>query len=96
MSVRAAIESKLTAGLAPQHLEIVDDSHRHAGHAHRMTEPGHAGDGGETHFKVAVVSAAFAGKSRVERHRMVNTLLADELAGPVHALQLVTKTPDEV
>ncbi|MGE4278422.1 MAG: BolA family protein [Magnetospirillum sp.] len=95
MSVRAAIESKLTAGLSPQHLEIVDDSHRHAGHAHRMTEPGHAGDGGETHFKVAVVSAAFTGKSRVERHRMVNALLADELAGPVHALQLVTKTPEE-
>lgn len=96
MSVRAAIESKLQAGLAPHHLEIVDDSHRHAGHAHRMTQPGHADHVGETHFKVAVVSTAFAGKSRVERHRMVNTLLAEELAGPVHALQLVTKTPDEV
>ncbi|AVM74808.1 BolA family protein [Magnetospirillum gryphiswaldense] len=95
MSVRTAIESKLTQALAPQSLEIIDDSHRHAGHAHRMTEPGHAGQAGETHFKVAVVSAAFAGKSRVERHRMVNTLLAEELAGPVHALQLVTKTPDE-
>lgn len=96
MSVRAAIESKLTQALAPQSLEVVDDSHRHAGHAHRMTEPGHAGAVGETHFKVAVVSAAFSGKSRVERHRMVNALLAEELAGPVHALQLVTKTPDEV
>lgn len=96
MSVRAAIEAKLSAGLAPQHLDIVDDSHRHAGHAHRMTEPGHAGPGGETHFKIAIVAEAFAGKSRVERHRMVNTLLADELAGPVHALQLVTKTPAEL
>ena len=95
MSVRAAIESKLVSALAPQSLEIIDDSHRHAGHAHRMTQPGHAGDGGETHFKIAIVSDAFAGKSRIERHRLVNTLLADELAGPVHALQLVTKAPGE-
>lgn len=96
MSVRAAIESKLTTALMPQNLEIIDDSHRHAGHAHRMAEPGHADHVGETHFKVAIVAQAFAGKSRVERHRMVNTVLAAELAGPVHALQLVTKTPEEV
>lgn len=95
MSVRAAIESKLVSALAPQSLEIIDDSHRHAGHAHRMTEPGHAGEGGETHFKIAIIAQSFAGKSRIERHRMVNTALAEELAGPVHALQLVTKAPGE-
>lgn len=95
MSVRASIERKLTEALAPESLEIVDDSHRHAGHAQRMTQPGHAGPGGETHFRVAIVSRAFTGKSRVERHRMVNDLLADELAGPVHALQLVIRAPGE-
>ena len=88
MQVRAAIECKLTEALAPTRLEVVDDSGRHAGHA------GHR-PGGESHFSVRVVSAAFAGKSRVERHRMVNTVLADELAGPVHALQVSAQTPEE-
>lgn len=95
MSVRAAIERKLTAALAPERMEIVDDSQRHAGHAGRMMQPGHAHGGGETHFRIAVVSAAFAGKSLVERHRMVNAALAEELAGPVHALQLLAKAPGE-
>ena len=89
MSVRAAIETKLTAGLSPSRLEITDDSHRHAGHA------GHHHDG-ESHFHVEIVAAAFAGKSRVERHRMVNALLAEELAGRVHALSLSTLAPAEV
>lgn len=88
MQVRTAIERKLTAALAPARLDVIDDSGRHVGHA------GHK-PGGETHFRIEVVSAAFAGKSRVERHRMVNALLAEELAGPVHALQLATLTPDE-
>lgn len=88
MQVRAAIERKLTEALAPTRLEVVDDSGRHAGHA------GHR-PGGESHFSVRVVSAAFAGKSRVERHRMVNSVLADELAGPVHALQVSAQTPEE-
>ena len=88
MQVRAAIERKLTEALAPTRLEVVDDSGRHAGHA------GHR-PGGESHFSVRVVSAAFAGKSRVERHRMVKTVLADELAGPVHALQVSAQTPEE-
>jgi BolA protein len=88
MQVRAAIERKLTDALAPARLEVIDDSGRHAGHA------GHR-PGGETHFRIEVVSAAFAGKSRIERHRMVNAVLAEELAGPVHALQLATLTPEE-
>ncbi len=88
MIVRAAIERKLTAGLAPLRLEIVDESHRHAGHA------GHHPDG-ESHFSIEVVAHAFAGKSQVERHRLVNALLAEELAGRVHAMALRTLTPEE-
>ena len=88
MTVRSAIEHKLTAGLAPVRLEVVDESHRHAGHA------GHNPDG-ESHFSIEVVSHAFAGKSRVERHRLVNALLAEELAGRVHAMALHTLTPEE-
>lgn len=88
MQVRAAIERKLTAALAPTRLDVIDDSGRHVGHA------GHK-PGGETHFRIEIVSPAFAGKSRVERHRLVNTVLADELSGPVHALQLATLTPEE-
>lgn len=88
MQVRAAIERKLTQGLAPVRLDVIDDSGRHVGHA------GHK-PGGETHFRIEIVAEAFAGKSRVERHRLVNALLAEELAGPVHALQLATLTPAE-
>ncbi len=88
MTVKGSIEQKLTQGLAPTRLAVTDESHRHAGHA------GHDRNG-ESHFHVEIVSAAFVGKSRVERHRMVNALLAEELAGPVHALSLATKTPDE-
>lgn len=88
MQVRSSIERKLTDALAPSRLEVIDDSARHAGHR------GHD-HGGESHFRIEIVSPAFAGKSRIERHRMVNTLLAEELAGPVHALQLATMTPEE-
>lgn len=88
MQVRAAIERKLTEALAPTRLEVIDDSGRHAGHA------GHR-PGGESHFRIEIVSPAFAGKSRIERHRLVNAILADELAGPVHALQLATLSPEE-
>lgn len=77
------IRSKLTQAFQPSKLEIADDSMRHHGHA------GAAADGaGETHFNVEIVSAAFAGKSRVERQRMVHAVLADELKERVHALSL--------
>lgn len=79
---------KLEDALAPAALEIIDDSHRHAGHA------GHDGRG-ESHFSVRVVSAAFEGRSRVERQRLVYDLLAAELKDRVHALSLVTQTPGE-
>lgn len=84
------MRSKLTAGLTPSRLDIVDDSQKHHGHA------GAAPDGmGETHFNVAIESAAFAGKSRVERQRLVHGLLADELRERVHALSLKLTAPGE-
>jgi BolA protein len=89
--VAASIERKLTSALAPVSLRVVDESHHHAGHGH----PGDKRHGNESHFRVEVVSAAFEGKSRVERHRLVNTLLADELADRVHALAITAKTPQE-
>lgn len=87
MSVQERIRERLQ-DLAPLRLEIADDSHRHAGHAGARA-------GGETHFRLEIVSPAFAGKSRVERHRMVYALLAAELGNPIHALQLMTLAPGE-
>jgi BolA protein len=87
-AVTEAIRSKLEAAFAPIRLDVVDESHRHAGHAGARPE-------GETHFRVEIVAAAFAGKSRVERQRLVYAVLAEELRDRVHALQLVTKTPEE-
>lgn len=88
MRVAESIRSKLTDGLSPTRLEVVDDSHRHAGHAGARPE-------GESHFSVEVVSAEFDGKSRVERQRMVYGLLAAELDAGLHALALKTLTPSE-
>jgi BolA protein len=76
------IRTKLTQAFQPQKLAVVDDSARHHGHAGADVE------GGETHFNVEIVAAAFAGKSRVERQRMVHAVLADELQERVHALAL--------
>jgi BolA family transcriptional regulator, general stress-responsive regulator len=88
MSVADTIRRKLTEQLAPVRLELVDESHRHAGHLGTRPE-------GETHFALTIVSAAFAGMRRVARQRLVYAALAAELAGPVHALSLTTLTPDE-
>ena len=88
MSVEDRIREKLTKAFAPSALEVVNDSARHAGHA---GSPGT----GESHFNIKVVSAAFAGKSRLERHRMVNDVLADELKGKIHALAISALTPEE-
>jgi BolA protein len=89
MRVAEIIKAKLTAGLQPEKLSVVDDSARHAGHAG-------ATPGGESHFQLEIVSAVFAGKSRIQRQRLVYQLLEAELKGPVHALSLVTRAPDEV
>jgi BolA protein len=88
MSVADRIREKLASGLKPLRLEITDDSHLHAGHAG-------AREGGESHFTVEIVSEAFEGVGRVQRQRMIYGLLAEELAGPVHALALKTIAPSE-
>ena len=88
MSVAERIRSKLTAGLNPLRLAVHDESHRHAGHVGARPE-------GVTHFRLEIVAAAFEGESRIARQRRVYRLLAEELAGPVHALSLTTLTPDE-
>jgi BolA protein len=75
-------------GLRPTRLDVINESELHAGH---RNSPGT----GESHFKILVVSEAFQGKSRVERHRLVNELLKEELAGGVHALALSTLAPGE-
>ena len=85
MTVAETIEMKLRDALSPESLTIVDESHMHAGHVGARPE-------GETHFRVEIVSAAFAGKTRLERQRIVYNLLREELAGPVHALS-ISATP---
>jgi BolA protein len=82
------IEKKLDEAFSPQSLRVEDESHHHQGHA------GHR-HGGETHFRVYIVSEAFKGKSRLERHRMVNQILAAELNGGVHALAIHAAAPGE-
>jgi BolA protein len=88
MRTRDLITDKLTEAFAPQSLEVVDESHRHVGHA------GHRA-GGQTHFRIHIVSEAFRGKSRIERHRMINDTLSGELAGGVHALAIHASAPGE-
>ena len=88
MSVADTIAEKLTAAFAPMSLRVVDESHQHEGHA------GHR-PGGGTHYRVYIVSDAFRGKSRIDRHRMINQALARELAAGVHALAIHAAAPDE-
>ena len=88
MSVEATIREKLLRTFQPTRLDVINESHLHAGH---RTSPGT----GESHFRVSMVSAAFAGKSRLQRHRLVNGTLAAELAGKVHALALELNAPGE-
>jgi BolA family transcriptional regulator, general stress-responsive regulator len=83
-----AIQDKLTAAFQPTRLEIVDESDRHAGHSG-------AREGGESHFNVTIESPAFAGTPKVARQRMVYRALAEELAGPVHALSVKALAPGE-
>lgn len=88
MTMEARLRAKLTEALRPTRLAIHDDSHRHAGHAGART-------GGESHFRLEIVSFLFAGESRVARQRRVYVLLDAELRDGVHALQLTTLTPEE-
>jgi BolA family transcriptional regulator, general stress-responsive regulator len=82
------ITEKLRNAFAPESLRVEDESHRHEGHA------GHR-PGGETHFRLYIVSEAFRGKSRIERHRMINETLAGELSGGLHALAIHAQAPGE-
>ena len=88
MNIRDTITEKLTEAFKPQSLRVEDESHKHEGHA------GHR-PGGETHFRVYIVSEAFRGKGRIDRHRMINAALARELDGGVHALALHASAPGE-
>jgi len=81
MATADTIAQKLKDALSPQRIEVEDVSHHHAGHAGWR-------EGGGTHFTVTIKAASFAGKSRVQQHRLVNSILADELAGDIHALEL--------
>ncbi|MEH2511720.1 BolA protein [Nitrobacteraceae bacterium AZCC 1564] len=88
MTTKDIIINKLNEAFIPESLDVTDESHLHEGHA------GHR-PGGETHFRVYIVSKAFEGKSRIDRHRMINTLLAPELSGSVHALAIKAHAPSE-
>jgi len=87
-AIIAAIQDKLQAAFEPIRLEVVDDSARHSGHAG-------ARDGGESHFNVTIEAQAFAGANKVARQRMVYRALAEELAGPVHAMSVKALAPGE-
>jgi BolA protein len=82
------LTKKLTAALTPESVTVVDESHQHEGHAG-------ARPGGQTHFRVYIVSAAFKGKTRIDRHRMINAILSDDLAAGVHALAIHAAAPGE-
>jgi BolA protein len=86
--MRDTMTTKLTAAFAPESVRVDDESHLHEGHA------GHR-PGGETHYRVYIVSDAFRGKSRLERHRMINAVLATELKAGVHALAIHAQAPED-
>lgn len=91
--IARAMRDKLVTAFQPVDLSIEDDSARHAGHHHEGGVNGRAG--GESHFNVRIVSAAFAGQSRIERQRAVNACLKEELSGAVHALSIKALAPGE-
>jgi BolA protein len=88
MSVATAIRRKLEAAFAPERLEITDESHLHRGHLGARPEE-------ETHFRIEIEAAAFAGLTRMERHRRVHAALTEELGGRVHALSIHARAPGE-
>ncbi|MEI9415910.1 BolA family protein [Mesorhizobium sp. Cs1321R2N1] len=96
MSIQATMEDKLNKAFSPERLVILNESHLHAGHHH--VESGHHTEfdgAGETHFRVRIISRRFTGMSRIDRHRAVNQLLADELNAGVHALAIEPAAPGE-
>ena len=89
MSMKSSMTGKLAAAFAPERLEVVNESHLHAGH-----QPGFDGEG-ETHMRIRIVSAAFAGMSRVARHRAINEVVKAELDAGLHALAVEAAAPGE-
>ena len=92
----ARLRCSPTAALSPSELEVIDESYKHAKHAHVVARAGTAGASGETHFLIKVTSPHFAGKSRIDRHRLVNHAVAAEM-GPdgVHAVAIEARAPGE-
>lgn len=88
MSIEQSIRERLMVALEPTRLDVINESHMHAGHA---SSPGT----GESHFRVLVVAARFAGRSRLERHRLVNAALDDLLRDRIHALAIQAQAPGE-
>jgi len=88
VSVPAEMRRRLEAALAPEKLELIDDSAAHAGHAG-------AAPGGNTHWRLTIVSAQFAGKPTVARHRLVYEALGDLMQNPIHALSITARAPRE-
>ena len=84
MTMQETIKRKIETGFAPAHLEVINESHMHS-----------VPPGSESHFKLVIVSDRFHGEARVKRHQAVNKTLAEELGGGIHALSLLTLTPDE-
>ncbi len=96
MSMQQTIEAKLGKAFSPERLLVINESHLHAGHHHSGSDHHGTFDGsGETHFRVRIVAPAFATMSRIERHRAVNALLAEELAAGVHALAIEPAAPGD-
>ncbi|MGN6143004.1 MAG: BolA family protein [Mesorhizobium sp.] len=96
MSIQATMEDKLNRAFSPERLNVINESHLHAGHHHVENGEEAEFDGtGETHFRVRIIAPAFSAMSRVERHRAVNAVLADELKAGVHALAIEPAAPGE-
>ncbi|MBC7284290.1 BolA family protein [Hoeflea sp.] len=96
MSRQNRIETALTERFEPERLVVINESHLHAGHHHSGSDHHGSFDGsGETHFRIRIVAPAFAGMSRIERHRAVNELLKDELDGGLHAMAVEASAPGE-
>jgi BolA protein len=88
MTAKDRITERLTEAFRPTALEVVDESHLHAGHV------GHR-PGGETHFRIKITAEAFRGKSRLDVHRLINHALAGEFAGGMHALAIEARSPSD-
>jgi len=87
--ITETIRRKLEIALVPETLEVIDQSEKHRGHAGYR-------EGGESHFRVEIVSQAFEGKSRLERQRAINEALAEEMTGAIHALSIQARAPSEL